>query len=294
MTVHSEVDFPYQPLNGDLNDCDIDPHLPADARLSGDAWSVHPDDFSSGFMPTVELKSNWQTLTEGTLYCDGDLGVAIRLKSANARRFETLGLFNLVSVPLKFQPVAPLFPGIDFEVVVSVVATKRIVVPGRPDTWPGTQLLSRVFRFTPSGAMFPIQYADFERRGWPGDAIWKVDLNVEAVDSPPRECLSIYVNQKLRHLYEGQRGQRRATRDVFTQVCGGMIFVEISRLVLLNEAQSDADPSSLAGVVNRVLLGDSTKSTSWLRRLLEQDSTEFEAFVLDRLETASIIAKLSR
>lgn len=293
MTIHSELDFPFQPLNGDLDDCDIDPRLPADARLSGDTWSVHPEDMSSGFMPTVELKSNWHTIADGTSYSDDNLAVAIRLKNANARRFETLGLFDLGAVPSQFRPEQPLHPGTDFEIVISVVTTELLVIPNRPDTWPGTQLLSRVFRFTPSGTSFPIQYADFEQRGWHGDAIWKVDLNVEAMDSPPRECLSIYVNQKLRPVYEGQRGQRRTTRDVFTQVCGGMVFSEISKLVLMNEMQPDADPSSLAGVVNRVLLGDSSASLSRLQQLLEQDPNEFDAFVLDRLETVSTIAKLS-
>lgn len=294
MTVHAELDFPYAPLNGDLNDCDIDPQLPPDAKLSSNTWYVHRDDLSSGFKPTIVLKSNWSTITDGTPYSPGDLAVAVRIKNANARKFETLGTFGLDSVPAGFQPIQPLYPGADFEVVISVVAIKRLVVPNRPDTWPGTQLVSRVFSFTSAGGMFPIQYADFESRGWHDDAIWRVDLNVEATDSPPEDCLSIYVNRKLRPVYEGQRGQRRATRDVFTQACGNLIFAEISRLVLSHEGPTAPDPSSLAGIVHGVLLNGGSESLSSLKHLLEQDPAEFEAFVLDRLKAASTIAKVSR
>lgn len=290
MTVSTELDFPFEPLNGDLGGCVIHHDLPDDAERSPDSWFLHPDDLAAGFRLRLEMKCDWEGISRDTSYSTDRLDATIRIKNADARLFQTLARWPILDVPSEWEPSPALHPGMDFEIVVAVVTNSVVRTLRGTELYPGSELLSKGFSFSSGGPSFPIKYADFSHQGWP-DAPWNVDLDPDSTSMPPEECLTIELNQKLRPLFEVQRGPRRVTTEVFARTCCNLIVAEISRrAVPAYEPETGVD--GLLEVLDRLLCGEGDRSLAKLKAMVDDDQDEFNKVVLDRLATASTLTEL--
>ena len=233
MTRHRETVFPFSTFDRVLSGCNLNPDLPAESEHGPDRWITTPEDVESGFGFNLELDCDWEAITRQTDWRLKHLSLEVRLRNERLKRAQ-----SIVSWPAEEIPFAHDFrgldTGLDFRIDVSLINSEHRQRLGAPDVFAGTVVANRCFTFNTSGFRFPMEYADFAGRGWPADALWHVEFeDVESLDAPADECLTVYINEKVRHLFDGKTREQRAAMSVFTAVTGRLIFTDVARTALI-------------------------------------------------------------
>ena len=285
---------PFRTCDTALDNCSIDPGLNSDQQLSRDSWVVTADDVSDGFRPTFDIDIDWERITEETGVGPRDLSVAIRHKNPDARTFNVLARWNSGEEDDIWEPDDALRLGANFDLVLAVYSVRPVSDAGQNILWPGSILASRSIHCSKRGYGFPVEYADFVARGWPPNAIFHVEIDHELVDNPPEDCLTIFLNEKLKSLYESSRREIRTARDVFTRTCAAMIFAAVARYVLNAGISDDENQSGLVEVVVAKLNSNSELTIAEWRRILEDSIDRFEQMIQDSLESADTVASYGR
>ena len=285
---------PFRICDDALDHCNIDPGLNPDQRLARDAWAVTNDNVSDGFIPTFDIDIDWERIKDQTGVEATDLAVAIRHKNPDARFFNVLARWNGGEEDDLWAPDEALNLGANFDLVLAVYSVRPIGDSGQNIIWPGSILASKSIHCSKRGYGFPVEYADFATRGWPPNAMFHVEIDHELVDNPPEDCLTVFLNEKLRTLYESSRRESRAARDAFTKTCTAMIFATVARHVFDADIQDDEEPSGLVEVVVSQLNSNAEMTLRQWRRLLEESPDRFEQTIQDALECAESIASFGR
>ena len=288
MTRHRETVFPFSTFDGVLSGCVLKPDLPAESEHGPDRWITTPNEVESGFSFKLELDCDWDEIPHQTDWRLEDLKLEVRYRNEGIKKALTIASWPANGIPLG-RDFAGLDTGLDFQVDVSLVNSDHRFRPGAPDVFPGTVVANRRFTFNPSGFRFPMEYADFAERGWPADALWHVEFeDVESLDAPADECVAVYVNQKVRHLFDGRTREQRAAMLVFTRVTGPLIFAEVARTALNRGLIGLQASNGLAGsIVTTLTRQGGPQMAVWDGWAMDPSShEEFTASVLNQLSVA--------
>ena len=285
---------PFPTCDTALDNCMIDPGLNVDQRLSADSWSVTTDDVSDGFNPIFNIEVDWQQITRETGINTAELSLAIRHKNSDARLFNVLEHWDSGEEDDVWAPETALHLGANFDLGIAVYSVRPIGYTGQTILWPGSVIASKSIHCGKRGYGFPVEYADFELRGWPPNALMHVEIDHELVNNPPEDCLTVFLNEKLKSLYESSRRDIRAARDVFTRTCAAMIFASVARHVLTADISEDEDQSGLVDVVVSKLNSNSELTIVEWRRMLEDTPDRLEQTVQDALGSADTVASYGR
>ena len=285
---------PFPTCDSALVNCNINPGLDSDHQLSLDSWSLTSDDVSDGLNPTVEIDVEWERITDETGVKPADLAVAIRHKNPDARLFNVLANWNSGEEEDVWTPSEALRLGANFDLAIVVYSVRRVDEAGQNILWPGSIVASKSIHCSKKGFGFPVEYADFVARGWSSNAMFHVEVDPELVDNPPEDCLTVFLNEKLKALYESSRRDVRAARDAFTRTCASMIFAAVARHVLNADISEDEEPSGLVDVVISKLNSNSELTLHQWRRMLEDSPDRFDEAIQDALECADTLASYAR
>lgn len=286
--------LPYPTCDAALDGCHLNPGLDPGQRRSHDSWYITNDDVSSGITPNLKLNVDWNYLSSVTGVDLIDANLSIRGKNPTARLFTVLASWRAGEESDNWQPNTPLFFGGSFEIVATVYVTRVSDGAQGGLHWPGSVLASRSFQFSQRGYSFPVEYADFTKRGWPGNALFRTDLDIEGLDHPPEDCLTVYLNEKIRGLYESSRQDIRSARNVFTRVCGGMIFVDVARKVIVNASYENDEAEGLIHIVKNKLGLESERDWNEWQNMAIEDPDEFELRVHSALGLAESLSGYGR
>lgn len=288
MPRHRETVFPFSTFDRVLSGCVLKPDLPDDAEHGLDRWITTPEDVESGFSFSLELDCDWGSITREVDWRLEDLTLDVRFRNERIKSAITIASWPADRIPLEHN-FNDLETGLDFRVDVSLLNSHHRFRPNSPDVFPGTVVANRCFTFNPSGFRFPMEYADFAGRGWPADALWHVEFeDVESFDAPAEECVTVYINEKVRHLFDGRTREQRAAMLVFTRMTGRLIFAEVARNTLNRGLIGERDSTGLAQSIVTTLTrqgGPQIETwTGWASDPSLQD--EFTASVLNQLSAA--------
>lgn len=288
MARHRETVFPFSTFDRVLSRCNLKPDLPDDSEHGPDRWITTPDDIEPGFSFNLELDCDWEAIPRQTDWRLDDLTLDVRFRNERIKRAQTIVSWPADGIPSEHS-FERLETGLDFQVDVSLVNPRYRFRPGASDIFPGTVVANRRFTFNTSGFRFPMEYANFGARGWPSDALWHIELeDVESLDVPADACVKVYVNEKLRHLFDGRTREKRAAGAVFTRLVGRLIFAETARHALNRGLIGDQASSGLAQSIVATLTRQGGPHTAAWTGLaidpLRQD--EFTALVLHQLSAA--------
>lgn len=294
MAIVSKQITPFRTCDTALDNCIIDPQLSPDQRLSRDAWSLTADDVSDGVKPTFEIEIDWDQIVNETSVSPGDLAVAVRHKNPDARLFNVLARWDSGEEDDIWTPIEALRLGANFDLAIAVYSVRSVVDSGQNIVWPGSIIASKSIHCSKKGFGFPVEYADFVTRGWPPNAMFHVQVDPELIDNPPEDCLTVFLNEKLKALYESSRRDVRAARDAFTRTCAAMVFTTVARHVLNADISADEEPSGLVEVVISKLNSNSELTVDQWRRILEDSQDGFDESVQDALECSDVLASYGR
>lgn len=288
MTRHRETVFPFSTFDGVLSGCVLKPDLPAESEHGPDRWITTPDDVESGFSFSLELDCDWETIPRQTDWRLEELTLDVRFRNERLKKAIAIVSWPANEVPLEHS-FNGLDTGLDFRVDVSLVNSEHRPRRGASDVFPGSVVGNRCFTFNPSGFRFPMEYADFAGNGWPADALWHVEFeDVESLDAPADECITVYINEKVRHLFDGKTREQRAAMLVFTSVTGRLIFAEVARTAmnrgLIGEQATNGLGQSIVATLERQGGPRMEVWQGWAMDPSLQD--EFTASVLNQLSAA--------
>ena len=288
MTRYRETVFPFSTFDRVLSGCVLKPDLPAESEHGTDRWITIPDDVESGFSFSLELDCDWDAIPNQTDWRLEQLTLDVRLRNERLKRAITVASWAANEIPL-IHNFRGLDTGLDFRVDVSLINSKHWLRSGASDIFPGTVVANRCFTFNPSGFRFPMEYADFAGRGWPADALWHVEFeDVESLDAPADECVTVYINEKVRHLFDGKTREQRAAMLVFTSVTGRLIFAEVARTALIRGLIGEQATNGLAqSIVTTLEHQGGPQLEVWRGWSMDPSlQDEFTASVLNQLSAA--------
>ena len=285
MVRHSQIVFPFGTLRGALNNCTVEPDLPDGSQHGRDRWVTRVEDIADGFSFNVILGNGFSSTLPESEFNHDELELAVRFRNERSKRSVVLDRWEVEQAPCR-KRFTNLPTGVNFQIDLSLIARRRISRTRAPDVLPGSLIANRSFTFNTSGFRFPMEYANFGERGWPPDALWWYELDGESIHLPADDCLKIYVNDKLRSLFEGTTKERRITREVFTETLGSSIFAAIAREVIVQGLINDDSVEGLAGSIVAALTADGRSKVADWAGFASDDPTYFLSRMADRLKTA--------
>ena len=285
---------PFRTCDAALDNCTIDPGLKPNQKLSRNSWFLTAEDISDGFNPTIEINIDWDRFTEESEIHPEDVAVAIRHKNSDARLFKVLASWDGGDEDDLWAPDQILQLGASFDLALTIHSKRTINDEGQNILWPGSIIASNSIHCSKRGLGFPVEYANFEARNWPADAVFHVELDTDSINNPPEDCLTVYLNEKLKPMYDSSRREARAARDIFTHSAAAMIFSAVARNVLQAETSDVEEPSGLIEVVMTKLNSDSESTIDQWRQILNNSPDEFEQRAQDSLKSAQLIANSIR
>ena len=294
MPRHRETVFHFGTFDRVLGDCVLTPDLPMDAEHGRDRWATTPDDVETGFAFSLELDCDWSAIPRRTEWALQDLILAVRFRNEGIKTAVSIASWPADDVPSGHQ-FDRLQTGLDFQIDVSLVTSRHLNRSAAPDVFAGTVVANRRFTFNTSGFRFPMEYANFGERGWPGDALWHIEfLDVESLEARADECVKVYVNEKVRSLFDAKTRDKRAAREAFTRMTGPLIFAEVTRTALYRELiGEDASYGLAESIVATLTRHGGLRMADW--RLLAAEPSrvdEFTGLVLSQLMTAESLRRL--
>lgn len=291
---HRETVFPFSTFDRVLSDCVLRPELPLDAEHGQDRWATTIDDVKTGFAFDLELDCDWAAIPRRTEWQLQDLTLAIRFRNEGVKTAKRIASWPADDVP-NIHRFDGLQTGLEFQIDISLVTSRHAKRRAAPDVFAGTVVANRRFTFNTSGFRFPMEYANFDERGWPGDALWYIEFfDVESLEARADECVKVYVNEKVRNLFDARTRDKRASREAFTRMSGPLIFAEVARTALYRGLISEEASYGLAeSIVATLTRQGGPLMADWIRLASEPSRPdEFTALVLSQLMTAESLRTL--
>lgn len=277
-----------------LSDCVLRPELPLDAEHGQDRWATTIDDVETGFAFGLELDCDWSAIPRRTEWQLQDLILAVRFRNEGVKTAKRIASWSADDVPNEYR-FDGLQTGLDFQIDISLVTSRHSERRAAPDVFAGTVVANRRFTFNTSGFRFPMEYANFDERGWPGDALWYIEFfDVESLEARADECVKVYVNEKVRTLFDARTRDKRAAREAFTRMSGPLIFAEVTRTAMYRGLIGEDASYGLAESIVATLTRNSGPSMSdWLGLAVDTSrADEFTGLVLSQLMTAESLGAL--
>ena len=291
---HRETVFPFGTFDRVLSDCVLTPALPLDAEHGRDRWVTTIDDIEAGFTFNLELDCDWSAIPRRTEWQLQDLMLAVRFRNEGVKTAKRIASWPADGVPNTYQ-FNELHTGLDFQIDVSLVTSRHSVRSAAPDVFAGSVVANRRFTFNTSGYRFPMEYANFGERGWPVDALWHIEFyDVESLEARADECLKVYMNEKVRHLFDARTRDKRAAREAFTRMTGPLIFAEVARTALYRGLIGEDASFGLAeSIVATLTRKNGPRMADWIGLASEPSRLdEFTGLVLSQLMTAESLRRL--
>lgn len=291
MPAAREIVYPFTPLHRALADCALSPQLPPDALHGADRWITSIDDVVGGFSFRAHFGGDWDNVTRGTEYSYEGLRLVVRLRDDANKSASELCHWDLVDIP-EFCDFSSIPTSADFIVHFSLVSSQTFTPSGRPEVSAGTLVADRTFTFNRSGASFPVQFVNFAERGWPANAVYRIEFDPEQLELPAEECVDVYLNEKLQPLYEGRDVGRSAKNQIATRLIGASVFSEVARRALTSGMLSLENRQGLGGAIYGTLCGnDSSQLAAWRARATDEPG-DFAQRVADILGLADILGNV--
>ena len=293
MARRREIVFPFDTLDRVLGRCFVVPDLPDDAMHGRDRWVTTLDDVRDGFSFRLGLDCNWSDIPRTSEYRLADLGLAVRLRNEGVKKAETIAQWPVTEVPADAS-FRHLKTGLNFQIEVSLVTVRYRTRTDSSDMFAGIVVANRRFTFNTSGFLFPMEYVNFVEVGYPPNALWHVEFNdVESVDEPAEDCVKVYLNEKVRPLFEANTRERRAACAAFTNVTGPLIFAEVAAQAIIQGLVSPDSSIGLGGaIISTISNGGHPVSEIFEWATNPARAADFKGFVLDRLGTAESLRSL--